>query len=503
MAGISRTYKHAFDFFYQWVPTGSETVTQYWPTASISGSIPSGTDDGIGLTAGLYNNDLIGIAGLALETAQPTIAPEDYKGGSGLGSTPDEGVIPKGSMAIDFLWNVQSLSSSYVSYSEPLFGGFTRFVREWHYTYNTESFAYHNIGYNPVNKFWDNPPERQFGYGLEKYPVLSNWVTYEPLMYENDFTWSLDNNNIGGGGGLTNPMTIRSSVYSKATDRNRFQPTTAEGFFVTSSQQITPLPPGTNPVDLVYENESTGSNDGRYFSLAGGCGITRASISASLVDWDTWRGNGSATGRANATIALLERRLFFPTIATGSSTVYYQTGSAAIGTEWLPYAGLTNTENLFNENGGIYNVKFTLKRDIANDFYPDTGNESQLLVYIFEVNTTLATAGNFAQPGDNAFYPPENNIVRIKNNPQMSFVNPATGFLLETFNVSIVQYGAPAQLVFEASGSLATENYFGCIVDDVEFCKIGVSTDPSLIKPETIGDAVDPGAAPLPPNVEK
>ena len=67
----------------------------------------------------------------------------------------------------------------------------------------------------------------------------------------------------------------------------------------------------------------------------------------------------------------------------------------------------------------------------------------------------------------------------------MSFLNPATGFLIESYNINVVQYGTPAQLVFEASGSLAEDIYFGCIIDDVEFCKIGVSTDPNLIKPTT------------------
>ena len=78
----------------------------------------------------------------------------------------------------------------------------------------------------------------------------------------------------------------------------------------------------------------------------------------------------------------------------------------------------------------------------------------------------------------------------------MSFANPATGYLIETFNINVVQYGgstaSPCQLVFEASGSLSTENYFGCIIDDVTFCKVGVSTDPDLLKPTTTGGATAP-----------
>ena len=80
----------------------------------------------------------------------------------------------------------------------------------------------------------------------------------------------------------------------------------------------------------------------------------------------------------------------------------------------------------------------------------------------------------------------------------MSFINPATGFLMETFNLNVIQYGLNAQLVFEASGSLANDGYFGCIIDDIEFCQVGVSTDPNLLAPVTIGDTInneaDPGS---------
>ncbi len=79
----------------------------------------------------------------------------------------------------------------------------------------------------------------------------------------------------------------------------------------------------------------------------------------------------------------------------------------------------------------------------------------------------------------------------------MSFINPSTGFQIETFNINIIQYGTPAQLCFEASGSLEQDTYFGCVIDDVEFCKVGVTEDPNLIAPETVGSyIVDEGALP-------
>ena len=78
----------------------------------------------------------------------------------------------------------------------------------------------------------------------------------------------------------------------------------------------------------------------------------------------------------------------------------------------------------------------------------------------------------------------------------MSFFNPATGYLIESFNINVVQYGTDAQLVFEASGSLSSEKYFGCIIDDVQFCKVGVSTDPNLIKPTTGAETIAPAPPP-------
>jgi hypothetical protein len=54
----------------------------------------------------------------------------------------------------------------------------------------------------------------------------------------------------------------------------------------------------------------------------------------------------------------------------------------------------------------------------------------------------------------------------------------------------VIQYGLKASLCFEVSGSLDDDKYFGCVIDDVEFCKVGVTEDPSLIAPETVGSGI-------------
>ena len=485
--GYAYTYKHAFDFYYVWVPTGSLQVDSSWPTGSISASVTD--ENSFGITNGLYDNSL-GQTGVQATRAIPLIAPADAENGGGGATNPDEAALPKGSSAIDYLWNVLSLSSSYHQYTTTF--GKTNYYREFRFAYNSESFNYYNIGLNPT--WYGKFPDLDANFGVTEYPITSSWVTYEPKVYEANFTWSLRNTT-----SYTDPMTLNSPTpYDKPTARSITTPSYAEAPFAASTQDAAPLPAGTNPPNLTYENEATGSGDGRFFDLAGGCGITREAVSASLVDFNTNKNSASPSVRAAATEALKQRRLFFPTIATGSSNLFTQTGSAAIGNEWLDSInGGQGSDGYFEENGGIYNVKFNLKRDLDNDFYPDSGQGSELLVYIFDVDSRLQQSGVASVPGDAGFYPPDNNIIRVKNQPAMSFANPATGYLIETFNINVVQYGTPAQLVFEPSGSLVDEKYFGCIIDDVTFCKIGVSTDPNLIKPETTGDETSPTPPPL------
>jgi len=235
---------------------------------------------------------------------------------------------------------------------------------------------------------------------------------------------------------------------------------------------------------ITYGDNSTGSNDGRFFDLAGGCGITRSSISASLVAFAASASGTSAGQIASCSVALKNRRLFFPTVRS--------TASVALGnaSAWLSLYYGKGSSDYFTENGGVYNVKFSLKRDVSNGYYPDSAGGSELLVYIHNINTQ-APAPSARIAGANGWYPPEANIVRVKNTPAMSFYNPATGYLIENFNINVVQYGTPAQLVFEASGSLENSGYFGCIIDDVEFCKVGVTTDPTLIKPTTTATAIN------------
>ena len=369
------------------------------------------------------------------------------------------GALAWGSAASDFFWNVLTPSAS-TSQSVWNDGSPPDYYRtHYNFTYNSESFLH--------NQFLINNP---INLGVATYPITSSWIAYEPNMIR--YASGSGQGYIAQGPAASPPfpdatiITPELYVYSLPT---------------SASTPTTTFPnAGANPTNITYGDAATGSLDGRFFDLAGGCGITRASISASLVTFAANSASEASIQRQICTQELKKRRLFFPTIVTGS---IQNTGSPGW---WLETRLGIPSNEFFTENGGIYNVRFNIKRDTLHDYYPDSGQGSELKVFIADVLTVIPTPGN-RTAGTSGWYPPNSNIITIKNQPAMSFYNPATGFFMESFNINVVQYGAPAQLVFEAGGDLSTENYFGCVIDDVTFCKVGVSTDPNLIKPQTLG----------------
>jgi len=204
----------------------------------------------------------------------------------------------------------------------------------------------------------------------------------------------------------------------------------------------------------------TSSFDLQYPVNSGAAGITRFDISQSYVTTS----NPGVFSIAQQATAYKQRRFYFP------------------------FSGPL-TGSVFTENGGIYSVKFRLKRyqsgsNSSNWFSPDTG--SYLMLYIFDVSSSYNGVPTQGQPG---YYPPSQNIVKIGNQittngyniPPIQFYDSVTGYLYDEYEINLIQYGTPGQLVFEPSGDPGS--YFGCAVDSVEFCKIGVTTDPYYIKP--------------------
>ena len=452
------TYTHAFDFYYKIAPTASEVIdstTWYEDDYYLE-------DSNANVDTGWYNLSPTDGSWPTYPNTLTRNTPQTLYINEISTGVINNGALAWGSAASDFFWNVLTPS---MSKANILYDGDE--ATQYSFSYNSESFLH--------NQFLINNPA---DIGVATYPITSSWIAYEPNMIEYASGSGQGYIVLGPGGSYFPDATIISSsfyVYSLPT---------------SATPPTTTYPnAGANPTNIVYGDSATGSFDGRFFDLAGGAGITRASISASLVTFAANSASGAGAAREICTQELKKRRLFFPTIVTGSMP--FAAGSPGA---WLESSLGRPSNQFFTENGGIYNVKFNLKRDTIHDYYPDSGQGSELKVFISDVRSTIPTPGNRI-PGASGWYPPNNNIVTIKNQPAMTFYNPATGFFMESFNINVVQYGVPAQLTFEACGDLDTDKYFGCVIDDVTFCKVGVSTDPNLLKPETLAEYEEAEAA--------
>lgn len=208
-----------------------------------------------------------------------------------------------------------------------------------------------------------------------------------------------------------------------------------------------------------YRTSSISTVDNARFVTHSCVGIRRTDASQSYADFNR---TGDTAAR---TVALKQRRLVWPT-------------------------GGPITSSYFTENGGIYNVKFKVKKynSGASNYLPDTG--SYLMVYIFDAFKNFTTSSI----GTAGWYPPSRNIVKVGHGytsgsvvtPTITWFDSATGFYYDEYDVNIIQYGSPAQLVFEPSGD--SNLYFGTLVDDIQFCKVGVTTDPNFIKQQSVAD---------------
>lgn len=438
----------AFDLFYKRLgPTGSYTTSPY----SYSGSI----------VQNWFSSSSLNVSSSFLNfpkdqgTSTTTYASTDNKVANARFRA-----LPWASHACDMLWNVTVPSWSYVDVTTSQVGiyGPTQDITDRTWTVNMQT----------SKSFYRNAVVGGTSFGVSQYNITSSWTIVDSKL----ITGSFGSGSASFGyvhnlaeSGAPYPVFIGSRYDSIQTEK---------------SNQVA--------YDITYptaSNNSTSSFDGQYFDVGGGAGITRTNISRSLVVQQV---SGSFTVNAAITActrALKNRRLFFPTTVSGSGTT--------LGTDyWFRQNTGYKSSELFNENGGIYNVQLTLKKSATlNDYYPN--NNSYLSVFIHNVNTNIPLpAARIA--GADGWYPPDNNIVRIGNaygeSPIMTFSDVQTGYRIEKFNFNVIQYGYPAQLCIEASGSLADGNYFGIIVDDIHICKIGVTTDPRFIKPTTIAQSV-------------
>jgi hypothetical protein len=361
--------------------------------------------------------------------------------------------LPWASHANDFLWNCTTpyWSSSFVSGTYGP-GGFSSKVDIVWTAYLNNSSSFHK----PVPST----------YGVDSYPVTSSWHIIDGKLNNSSYSYPT---------GVLMSYNYWSQGFGYPTL-----------YYVGSKPDAFNSAPDTSGVvayDITYPNitatNATGS-EGAYFDHSAGVGIRRSQISSSLITMSISASGTSGTNLRHMTEALKARRLFFPVPVSGSGT---QEGTDF----WFKTLTGYKSTDLFKTNGGIYNVQFTLKKLVTNGYYPD--NNSCLKVFIADV-TSRVPAPSDRYPGAPGWYPPDNNIVIVgsgyNGGPPISFYDIQTGYAIERFNFNVIQYGYPAQFCIEASGSLGDNAYFGCVIDDIEICKIGVTTDPRFIKSTTI-----------------
>lgn len=384
-------------------------------------------------------------------------------------------VVPWGSQAGDFLWNVLTPSWSYEEHGANLI--------TWTPTWTSKSF--HSLHASDGYKF---------GIGTSSYyPVTSSWRIFDPKYIRFQYSYASFPSQVEG----STQFATYGSCYKIHVD-----PLTGK---VGEAAGLQPS------IDIDFFNEV--NND--VFDLGGGAAITQTDVSRCLDIIQVSGSSVSTNGRKAFDRALREKRLYFP--------ITYSTASGF----WLKqFTGFSAAE-MFTENGGIYNVRFTVKRwnkawvssdsasysgsvvnlivdPTTNSPVPNTGswdmstaypaNGSYMNIFIHNVAATTPTP-SLRVPGASGWYPPATNIVTIgsgfNTTPVMTFVDGESGLMQEKFDIILVQYGYPAQLCFEPSGSIGAA--FGCIIDDIEVCKIGVTTDPRFIKPQSIADSTQGG----------
>ena len=373
--------------------------------------------------------------------------------------------IPWGSAACDFLWNCTVPSWSYQDSASV--------VPNWEGIPGTENIVdrYWSVNTYSSRSFYRDNLTSTTALGVASYAVTSSWTAIDAKFFAT-----------ASGSGISGAV----FRYLHSTASQTIYPTYIGSVYKSVAE---PDRSGEIAYNIAWPNTSgnaTSSIDYRYFDIGSGVGITRTAVSRSLVTMSLNEQGATKEQAQLFTRGLKQRRLFFPTPVSGSGTTQ--------GTDyWFKSNTSYNATDIFDTNGGIYNIQFTLKKTATQyDYYPDQG--TFMTVFIHDVQSQAPTTPAARIIGSPGWYPPANNIVVIGNGyglaPQMVFQDPQTGHLTERFNFNVVQYGYPAQLCIEVSGSLADDKYFGIIVDEIQICKVGVTTDPRFIKPSTVAQTV-------------
>ena len=539
----------AFEVFYKRLgPTGSNYAGSYLYPGGTSARVTAGFLPRFWYTASVTTGN-VRVSSSYVNFPKDPSATVSYASTRNEASMSGFIALPWSSPVCDFLWNCNNISWSFIDSSSTYVTNSltrTKTTTKWLMTQN-----------NPIGFFKSalNSP-----YGVSRYNVTSSWHIIDPQTINqpgiiptmpgpypsgNYFQYVSYDSNIAGTYGNTFPVAIGANPDPDA-------PYYAGGFDEY-------LPNWGLGYTVKWPNAGFNYNDGlqaylaksslEYFDKGVCVGINRGQVEQSQIDITAaylkslypglYGGPGAYDPTNPADVsnpayiqwfadqfkaistALKQRRLFYPTLVSGSGT---PGGTDYWHKEYTGYRAI----DIFQDNGGIYNVQFTLKRYGLYgsppddpifydplDYQPDPG--SCMKVFIANVQQNLSGSLRLkvgdadssvyphtiledrVAPG---LYPPDNNIVicghGYQNGPVMSFYDVLTGARVEKFSINLIQYGYPAQLCFEPCvvyngnnfpldpSEAANGNIFSCMIDDISVCKIGMTTDVRYVQPLTI-----------------
>lgn len=302
------------------------------------------------------------------------------------------------------------------------------------------------------------------------------------------------------------------------------------------SGTIAPVTYSATPIDGDYR--STLSTDRKFYE-GNGAAIDKYELaySQSLLTVSNSYAIQSTAGELNKLQTYLRKsRLYFPTTTDKYSYGFYENGGIynvrfkIAQSPLIRFSNSPKTDYLYPDDGTVITSNTevgTYTKTADNQKYtPDVG--AKLMVYIADAASPISSQVNFVRGGDGLF-PPKNNIVTIGNGygitPTMRFFDSGSGYNVDQYDIVLVQYGEKAQLVFDASGlefepntnptylpdtyqiyNNSNQAFWGGIISDIEWCKIGVTTDPRFIKPANFNDLfvsfvpTQPPPFPLPPD---
>lgn len=350
------------------------------------------------------------------------------------------------------------------------------------YSWNIKSFTVAPGAYNSTN----------LNYSVANSQITTSWVRYDPIL----------------------------PLYTATVP--------AAGPFpimYTSIDGGMPDTPVTYSSTWIDERDSLPVEGTRPFYLAHGAAIDRYATAKShsllLLESNTAEVQADPIKKENLQKYLRSSRLYFPATTSLYPYDFYENGAiynVRFNLATVPDFDLFGHTYTYSDVGTVINnaigseVSTWAQEVVDREKYQPDKTGAKLMVYIADVASPIGS--ELLVPGRGGFFPPKNNIATITNGlpggtpPAITFYDSGSGYLISTYDLILVQYGEKAQLVFDAScldfeldpdplalpGSYRiymkdNTGFWGGVISNIEWCKVGITTDPKFIKPVNFNDA--------------